>query len=100
MATQAAAAQPEPVLKAQLVTIATAVIGLLIAFGVHVTDDQRVAIIGVISAMVPLVALAAAWRSRSLVTPLASPHDADGAALVRADGSAPLEMRKPEGGKK
>lgn len=94
-----APAQPEPVLKAQLVTIATAVIGLLIAFGAHVTDDQRVAIIGAISAIVPLVALAAAWRSRSLVTPLASPRDADGAALVRQDGTAPLGVTKPEGRK-
>jgi hypothetical protein len=99
MAMQAGANQPEPVLKAQLITIATAVVGLLIAFGVHVTSEQRVAIIGAISAMVPLVALAAAWRSRSLVTPLASPHDADGAELVRQDGTAPLGMREPEGRK-
>ncbi len=50
----------EPVL---VTTLIGAVIALLVAFGLNVTDDQKVAIIGVVAAVLALFA-------RSKVTPV------------------------------
>lgn len=52
-----------------------AVIALLIAFGVPLTDDQQVAILGVVAAVGPLVA---AFLTRRFVSPVQkNTHRAD-----------------------
>ena len=48
------------------VGLVTAVIILLVAFGVPITDDQKVAILGVVSAVLVIVG---AFITRSQVTP-------------------------------
>jgi hypothetical protein len=78
--------RPEPVLIGQLVTAATAIVGLLAAFGVPLTDAQQVAVTTAVSALTALVALGMALWARRKVTPVESPQDNDGTALIRADG--------------
>lgn len=58
----------EPVL---LVSIAKAIIVLLIAFNVHITGPQQDAIIGVVGIIATLGI--GAWIERMLVTPIAAP---------------------------
>lgn len=54
----------EPALsRAGLVALATAVVSLLVAFGVPLTGDQRSAILGLVAVVAPIVAGVAA-RSR------------------------------------
>lgn len=72
-------------LGAAFVALVAEVIGLLIAFGVDVTPDQRTAILGVIAAAGVLASLAGAWWSSRRVTPLSSPRDRDGQSLYRYD---------------
>lgn len=57
----------EPVVtSAVVVALVAALIGLLVAFGVNVTDEQKVAILGVVTIAAPLVL---AWVVRRKVTP-------------------------------
>jgi hydrogenase/urease accessory protein HupE len=75
--------RPEPLLDAAaLVAMATAIIGLLIAFGVPLTEDQKMTIIGAVAVFAPFVV---GWLARQDVTPLEDPRDYDGQALVRGD---------------
>ena len=60
----------------------TAVIALLAAFGVPISEDQRAAVVGVVAAVVALLSGAV---TRALVTPVSDPRDVDGTPLVRAD---------------
>lgn len=76
----------EPVLLAQLVPMAAAVLGLLAAVGLHLTQETRDAVLAAVVAAVPLLGLLAAAWARRRVTPLAAPRDNTGAPLVRADG--------------
>lgn len=85
--------RPEPVLRSMLVPAASAVIGLLVSFGVPVTAEQRVSILELVTVLVGVIAAASAWWARRRVTPVESPRDADGAQLVRADGRALLADR-------
>lgn len=55
---------------ASLTAAATAVLGLLIAFGVPLTDDQQSAVLGVIAVAAPFAV--AAWGRRK-VTPVTKP---------------------------
>ncbi len=51
--------------------VAAAVLGLLVAFGIDITDDQQKAILGVISVLTPIVA---AFLVRRRVTPVGGEH--------------------------
>jgi len=82
MADDTASSRPQPVLLSQLATLGTAVLGLLVAFGMRLTDDQRNAVLGVLGALVPLVALGAAAWARTKVTPVSDPRDDLGQRLV------------------
>src|SRR5688572_24437503 len=77
-----AASRPQPVLYSQVVTVLTAVLGLLAAFGLPISDDQQEAILTAVTALVPIVALIAAMWARRKVTPLADPRDDLGRRLV------------------
>jgi hypothetical protein len=58
----------EPLLSvATLTGAATAIIALLVAFGVDFTDDQQAAILGVVAVAAPLVV---GFAARSRVTPV------------------------------
>ncbi|MFD0485154.1 hypothetical protein ACFQ46_21375 [Kineococcus sp. GCM10028916] len=71
-----------------------AVLGI---FGVMVSDDLLAQITTAITLVVGaaaavwalVVPLRAAWRVRAQVTPVESPRDVDGTALVRVDGKPP-----------
>lgn len=59
----------QPLITAGLVTsLATAVIGVLVAFGVPMTKDQQTAVLVLVGVVAPLIVAAAAWRK---VTPSA-----------------------------
>lgn len=73
----------EPVLTIGTITaVVTAVIGLLVSFGITLNDAQQNAILGCTAVLAPLLV---AFLSRPRVTPVASPEDHDGMPLVRAD---------------
>jgi len=59
------------VTRATIVAAATAVIGLLVALGVPIDKDVKVAILGAVGAVAPLVV---AWLTRPKVTPVADPR--------------------------
>lgn len=62
----------EPVLTAASVAaLVTAVVALLKAFGVPISDDQAIALVGVVG---PVATIAAALFARSKVTPTAPTH--------------------------
>lgn len=67
-----------------LVTVAgisaavSAVIALLVAFGLDLSTEQTAAILGVVAVLAPLAVTVA----RSKVTPIANPKDADGNKLT------------------
>lgn len=62
----------EPALTVGTVTAAvTAVLALLVAFGLDLTDDQRNAILGVVAVLAPLVATVV---TRGKVTPVNDPR--------------------------
>ena len=72
----------QPLLTTSGITAAvTAVIALLVAFGLDLTADQKVAILGVVSTVV--VPAAIAWAAHGKVTPVADPKAADGTPLVK-----------------
>jgi hypothetical protein len=52
-------------------SVVTAVLALVVAFGLELTDDQRNAILGVVGAAAPIVA---ALLVRPKVTPVADPR--------------------------
>jgi hypothetical protein len=74
--------QPQPVIKAAILAAGTEIIGLLVAFGVPVNDEQRTGIIGALASVATLVGLGLAWRASRKVTPLASPRDNRGRVLL------------------
>ena len=83
--------QNEPVITANtIVGLVTAVLVLLVAFGLPLTDDMRASIIGVVVIVAPLLA---AWWARRKVTPIANPRieteTGRMVALVRADTGKP-----------
>lgn len=72
---------------ALIVGVVTAVIVLLVAFGVPISEDQRAAVVGVTAAVLALFGGGVAVRA--LVTPLANPKTSDGEPLVPASEAAP-----------
>lgn len=81
-----------PVWNAAAISAAiAAVIALLVAFGVKVTQEQTVAILGVVAAVMPFVAAA---MSNSKVTPLANPRDETGEELVRKSDQQPTRAAR------
>lgn len=63
----------EPVVTAATVAaVITAVVALLKSFGVPITDDQAIAITGLVGVIAPLVT---ALFARAKVTPIAPPQD-------------------------
>lgn len=77
---------------AGLTAAATAVIALLVAFGVPLTEEQQVAILGVVAVFGPLFVAVAARR---FVTPNDSVVERDDDGLVIA---GPANDTVPEGG--
>jgi hypothetical protein len=88
---------PQPVVKsavlAALTALVPAVLGLLVAFGVDLSDAQQQAILALTAAVTGLVGtgapIVAAVFARREVTPLASPRDNEGNVLVPARRQAP-----------
>ncbi|MCB0073542.1 MAG: hypothetical protein KDE20_18865 [Caldilineaceae bacterium] len=63
--------------------LVSAVIALLVAFGVQVTQQQQTAILGLVGALIALgVALGAGEWIRNRVTSMANPHTSDGQEAV------------------
>lgn len=59
-----------------------AVLALIVAFGIDVSEDQTTAILGMAAIVAPLIV---AQVTRPRVTPLASPRTDDGTRLVPSD---------------
>lgn len=58
----------EPVITAaSIASIASALVALLVAFGLHLSKDQIAALLGFVGVVAPLVA---GWFARSRVTPV------------------------------
>lgn len=71
---------------AAISSIVSAIIALLVAFGVPLTEQQTAAILSFVAVAAPfVVALVVAPK----VTPLANPTDEDGHPLSRAGSDAP-----------
>lgn len=69
----------EPLLSVATVTAAvSAVLALLVAFGLDVTEDQQNAILGAVAVIAPIVV---GLLARGKVTPVADPKAADGTPL-------------------
>lgn len=70
MAKHAAVTDSEPAVVVGLITaVVTAVVAVLVAFGVDLTTEQQVAILGLVAAVAPIVA---AILTRGRVTPAAA----------------------------
>lgn len=77
----------EPLINiAFLTALVTALLSLLTAFGVPITDAQQDAVNQFMLVVAPLLV---AFIGRTLVTPVAEPKDHDGVPLVRIDGQEP-----------
>lgn len=59
------------VTRASIVAIVTAIIGLLVALGVPISDEVKVALLGLVGVAAPIVV---ALLTRSKVTPVADPR--------------------------
>lgn len=68
-----------------LVDLVKAILVLAIAFGVHITDGQQQAIIGIV-AIVATFGIGA-WIQRQLVTPIASPRLPVGTIVTTPDNT-------------
>lgn len=72
-------------------SIVSALIALLVAFGVPLTEQQTTAILSFVAVVAPF---AVAWISASKVTPLSAPTDKDGIPLSRPDGSPTIAQTR------
>lgn len=76
---------------AAIVSIVSAAIALLVAFGVRLTSDQQTAIMAFVTVLAPWVV---ALVGHNTTTPLADPKSKDGESLVRASGDpTPAQTR-------
>jgi formate hydrogenlyase subunit 4 len=83
----------EPTLIVQMITGAVvAVSGLLVAFGINMTDDQQTAVIAAIGPVVAVVYFVAGLVIRSKVTPVEKAEEAIDEAYAARQGIDP----KPE----
>lgn len=70
----------EPLVTAAGITaLVTALLGVLVAFGLNLSDTQTASILGVVAVVAPLVV---ALVVRGKVTPTADPQTNDGVPLV------------------
>lgn len=77
----------EPLITAATITaLVTAVIALLVAFGVPMSDDQQAAILGLVAVLAPVVV---GLLARAKVTPTADPRTDDGEPLVASTWGTP-----------
>lgn len=83
--------QREPILfKGGIVAFVTALLNLIVAFGVPLTEEQTAAILQMSGVISPVVVMFVTWWwARVDTTPLADPRDATDEPLVRADDGAP-----------
>jgi hypothetical protein len=73
-------ASREPLITAATITGAvTAVLALLVEYGIDITDGQQQAILAVVAVAAPLIVALAARRK---VTPVADPRADDGTPLI------------------
>lgn len=77
---------------ATIVAIIAAFLGVLIAFGVPITEEMKIALLTFFGTAAPVVV----WlMSRRKVTPLADPKDSTGEELVRrVDQQPPLQAQR------
>lgn len=72
----------EPLLTIGTITAGvTAVIALLVAYGINVTQEQQVAILGVVAFVAPFIVV---YFSRPKVTPVDAPQTNDGFVLQKS----------------
>lgn len=67
------------VTNSSIIAIVTAVLALVVAFGLELSQDQQVAILGVTATVVPVIL---ALVTRGQVTPVAAPRGNDGEPLT------------------
>ena len=85
----------EPVITAASIAgLVSAIMILLVTFGINITVEQQVAILAVIAAGAPIAA--AIW-ARNKVTPLVNPTDEDGEPLTRTDNTPSLPAQRAAG---
>lgn len=77
---------------ATITAIVVAVIGVLVAFGVPVSNEIKVSIVALLAALSPV----GVWYfTRHKTTPLADPRDDQGVELVRkTDSQPPLQAQR------
>ena len=80
-------AETKPIItSATVVALVSAIIALLIAFGVPISDEQKIAVLGVASILIPMLGF---WWSSRKTTALADPkitvEDGTVTSLIRAD---------------
>lgn len=85
----------QPLITAGLVTsLATAIIGVLVAFGVPMTKDQQAAVLVLVGVVAPLIVAAAAWHK---VIPSAEVIARDPGTSHAADAVAGPASPLPDG---
>lgn len=72
----------EPVMAAAIAPIVTAVLGLLVAFGVDLSPDQKSAITTMALVTVPVLVVIGNRIARAQVTPTANPRNNEGDRLM------------------
>lgn len=81
-----------PILTTAVITaLVSAVIGVLVAFGVPVTGDQQVAIMTLVAVIAPFIVF---WVGHNTTTPLNNPTDVDGEPLTRSNGAPAIKAGK------
>lgn len=66
--------QPQPVIGSAIVYAATNILGMAVAFGLPLTQEQTGATVTAVTSVTTLVALVLAWRASRKVTPLSNPR--------------------------
>lgn len=80
---------------ASWVTGVTLLLNLLIAYGLPITPEMRVATIDAMAFFGPIIAGGVvAWVGHKTTTPLTNPKDIDGQPLTRDDGSPAIKAGK------
>lgn len=69
---------PEPAMRAAVTAAAASALGTAVAFGVPITDEQRVAVLGLVAAVGILAPLLAGRFTRARVRPLRTTARHDG----------------------
>jgi hypothetical protein len=75
---------------AAITSLVSAIIAVLIAFGVGLTEAQVTAIMGLVAVAAPWIVVAVGHVT---TTPLNNPVDVDGEKLTRGDGSPAIKAQ-------